>query len=175
MAKITFNKIGAKINTEIKTITFNDAVIEVKQYLELEQKMLIAESIVQALINKKTSYYNPAELEILELLNIIYSYSNISFTDKQKADYSKTYDILVSSGLATAIINAIPEQELNMYKSLIEKSVENLYAYLHSASALVESFSELSEKQAVDFGQIATQMQDVPELKQLAEIMGQLG
>jgi hypothetical protein len=38
MAKLSFNKIGAKINTAINTLTFNGQPIEVKQYLSIADK-----------------------------------------------------------------------------------------------------------------------------------------
>ena len=43
----------------------------------------------------------------------MYAYTNINFTDKQKEDPTKLYDILVSSGLVSKVINIIPVAEYN--------------------------------------------------------------
>ena len=39
MAKLSFNKLGLKINQEIKTANFGDFIIEVKQYLPVNDKL----------------------------------------------------------------------------------------------------------------------------------------
>ena len=39
MAKISFSKLGLKVNNEIININFNDQVIEVKQYISVNDKL----------------------------------------------------------------------------------------------------------------------------------------
>ena len=39
MAKVTFNKLNLIKNTEIKNIYINENIIEVKQYLPVEEKL----------------------------------------------------------------------------------------------------------------------------------------
>jgi hypothetical protein len=50
MAKISFTKLGLKVNQEIKTIEYNGQIIEVKQYLPIQDKLqLISDIINQAM------------------------------------------------------------------------------------------------------------------------------
>ena len=38
MAKVSFTKLGLKTNQEVKTIEWNEQIIEIKQYLPIEKK-----------------------------------------------------------------------------------------------------------------------------------------
>ena len=48
MAKLAYSKLGIKTSQEIKTITFNDQLIEVKQYLPIEDKLKIVENLLSS-------------------------------------------------------------------------------------------------------------------------------
>ena len=63
----------------------------------------------------------------------MYTYTNINFTDKQKEDPTKLYDMLISSGLVAAVVNAIPEAEYYEVVSGVEDSIEAIYTYRNSA------------------------------------------
>jgi hypothetical protein len=71
MAKISFNKLGAKTNTEVKNVVFNEQTIEVKQYLPLKDKMNIVDRIVEKAIATSERYYNPGEITFLQTLEIL--------------------------------------------------------------------------------------------------------
>ena len=49
MAKVTFNKLNLTKNTEIKNIDINENIIEVKQYLPVEEKLELFSYIVTIL------------------------------------------------------------------------------------------------------------------------------
>jgi hypothetical protein len=44
-------------------------------------------------------------------LEVVYAYTNLSFTDKMKEDPFKLYDILVSTGIFADITNIICEKD----------------------------------------------------------------
>jgi hypothetical protein len=46
-------------------------------------------------------------------LEVIYQYTNLSFTEKQKEDPVKIYDLLEGNGIIDKIVAAIPEIEYN--------------------------------------------------------------
>ena len=46
MAKVAFSKLGVKTNQEVKTITWNDQTIEVKQYLPVNNKLELASRVI---------------------------------------------------------------------------------------------------------------------------------
>jgi hypothetical protein len=45
------------------------------------------------------NFANPVKTRVFTMLEIMYAYTNINFTEKQKEDPAKLYDILLSSGL----------------------------------------------------------------------------
>ena len=126
MAKVSFTNLKLKMNKEIKEISFNNTKIEVLQYLPIEEKYdLVMITLQQA---KENSLFNPVKLEMYFCMNLVYSYTNISFTEKQREDEAKLYDTLLSSGLLDMIINAIPEddyRELKEYIEILEQKSEN--------------------------------------------------
>ena len=103
MAKVAFTKLGLKKKDEVKTVNINNNVIEVKQYLPINEKLeLIGRVLNQAADDNNFS--NPVKLEVFTALEIVFTYTNISFTDKQKEDLIKLYDILESNNIFNLII-----------------------------------------------------------------------
>lgn len=147
MAKVSYTNLKLKVNKDVKEVTFNDSKIDVLQYLPMDEKYdLIMITLQKAKVN---NIYNPVKLEMYFNLNIIYSYTNISFTEKQREDESKLYDALQSSGLLNKIISAIPQEEydeLNLFiDTLIEKTESNDKSF---AAKLYDFMEELPEKMA---------------------------
>ena len=132
MAKLSFTKLNAKLNTATDTINFNNSVIEIKQYLPISKKMEIVNKIVNECVENNSNYYNSGIVEAKQIMAIIENYTNLTFTEKQKEDLDKLYDIVVSSGLAQQVILSIPDSELNAIEELLKKSLENIYAYNNS-------------------------------------------
>ena len=48
MAKVSFSKMALKIDSNIKTINFNDFEIVVKQYLPINEKLELISSVVNS-------------------------------------------------------------------------------------------------------------------------------
>ena len=98
MAKVSFNKLGLKKIEEVATIEHNEQIIEIKQYLPVQQKLeLLSKVITQAADSSK--FYNPGQLQVFFSLELIQAYTNISFTEKQKEDFCKTFDLLEENGM----------------------------------------------------------------------------
>ena len=51
MAKVSLTKLGLKVNQDIKTIEFNEQIIEVKQYLPINNKLELINGL------KKRKYF----------------------------------------------------------------------------------------------------------------------
>lgn len=141
MAKVPFSKLNLKkVNEEVKMITFNDMAIEVKQYLPLEDKLnLVADTILAA--SDDNRFYNPLRLEAFATLYIIFYYTNLSFTDTQKKDLGKLFDIIVSNGLGKAIMDAIDKNELEGMFQMIYDSADNIYEQMNSAFGIMEGIA----------------------------------
>ena len=115
MAKVSFGTLKLKKQETTTTIKIADKDIEVLNYLPIEDKY----DLIQATLQQSVEGigFNEILIEMNFYLNVVFLYSNISFTETQKEDRYKLYDILESNGVINEIVNAIPVQE---FKSLMD-------------------------------------------------------
>lgn len=131
MAKVSYTNLKLKIKEDIKTVKYQDLDIEVLQYLPIESKNAIVQMVLQ---NAKDSQgeYEPIMIDMLFHVYLIYLYTNISFTEKQKENPSKIYDNFKSTGLLDEIILTIPEEEYEELFGYLEESLSNSIEYKRS-------------------------------------------
>ena len=137
MAKLSFTKLGLAQNKAVQSINYNEQVIEVKQYLPVNEKLELISNVIN-LSADDNNFANPVKVSVFAVLEIISSYTNISFTEKQKEDPCKLYDLFVGNGLASLIMNAIPTVELAELLTGIEDSVTAIYTYRNSAMGILD-------------------------------------
>lgn len=137
MSKISYASLKLKTNTEIKEVKWEDKVIEVAQYLPINDKYdLIMITLQKA---KEDILYNPIKLDMYFHLHLVYMYTNLYFTDKQKEDEAKIYDSLESSGLLTEIIKNMNEAEYNDLWDKLNDYMEAELKYTTTAAAVVKA------------------------------------
>jgi hypothetical protein len=137
MAKLAFTKLGLKTTNEIKTVEFNGQNIEVKQYLSTDEKLELIATIINNSADEN-NFANPVKIDVYFTIGMIENYTNITFTDKQKENISKLYDIIISNKLKDVIINTIPTDELNMLTNALTDTVEAVYKYRNSIMGVLE-------------------------------------
>ena len=174
MAKVSFSKLGLKINTDVKTIIFNDQNIEVKQYLPVNEKLELISNVINYSADEN-NFANPVKVSVFTTLEIMYNYTNINFTDKVKEDPVKLYDMLISSGLVKEVINTIPEEEYNEVLCGISDSIEAVYSYRHSALGIMDSISTDYKNLDLDATKIQEKLADPNNMTFLKEVMTKLG
>ena len=145
MSKVSYLNLKLKTDTSTETIDWNNNSIEIKQYLSIEEKYnLIMVTLQEA---KESNIYNPLKIDLFFHLNLVYMYTNINFTEKQKEDASKLYDNLMSSGLLAQIISKIPTEEYDMLYTYLENVKNDLDKYGQSFKAILDAIiNELPEK-----------------------------
>ena len=67
-------------------------------------------------------------------------YTNLEFSDEERADLTKLYDELESNGIFLDIIEAMDQDEYNNLIDYLEIMKENNQVYMTSAAALLQSF-----------------------------------
>ena len=152
MAKVSFTSLKLKVKDDIKTFSIEDKEIEVKQYLPIDEKFSIIMTSLQD--SYQNGIFNELILEVCFNLNIIFYYTNINFTEKQKEDSLKLYDILESNGVVEQIIAAIPNEEYNELYDNLEEMIDLYNAYRNSAKALVEQVSMFAPNTAAGIGEL---------------------
>ena len=73
-------------------------------------------------------------------LHLVYMYTNISFTDKQRADELKLYDTLNSNGIINLVLENIDEMEYETLSTYLEEIIEQDLDYKTTVSYLLNSF-----------------------------------
>lgn len=150
MAKVTFASLKLKVKDEVKKININDKEIEVKQYLPTTDKYdLIMISLQQS---KENGIYNDFKLDMFLHLNLIFMYTNLSFTNKQKEDLPGLFDILETNGVIEQILKEIPETEIKTVYSSLGEIKDSLMKYENSmvgvVNNLITSFPENAQAAA---------------------------
>lgn len=172
--KPTFAKMKLTKNIEVKTIEFNGFEIEVKQYLPINDKLALISNVINA-AHDENNFSNPVKEDVFGTLEIIYAYTNIGFTDKQKEDPTNLYDIMVSSGLADAVIQTIPKVEYDSIVNGINQCTQAIYAYKNSVLGILESISMDYSNLDFDISNMTQQIQNPDNLALLKDILTKLG
>ena len=174
MAKISFNKLGLKINQATKTVQYREEfVIEIKQYLPVNEKLKMMGEILEFTMDQN-NFANPVKQKVFTTISMIEYYTNINFTEKQKEDPTKLYDAINSSDLFEVITSNIPEVELEELYNGIEGIIMAYYQYTNSILGVLENMKQNYDSSALDISKFMKELNN-PEafetLKQIAPAM----
>ena len=174
MAKVSFTKLGLTKPQAIIEIEWNEQKIEVKQYLSVNEKLELITNVIN-LSADDNNFANPVKVSIYTTLEMIDAYTNITFTEKQKEDPTKLYDLFISNGLAKLIFEAIPEEEYWDLVSAVDESIKAVYKYKNSVMGILETISSDYSNLNLDVDDLYTKMADKENLNVLKEVLTKLG
>ena len=174
MSKVTFSKLQLKKKDEVKNFTYNEQIIEVKQYLPINEKLILIGNVINA-AQDSMQYANPVKVEIFASLEILYNYTNISFTEKQKEDPAKLYDLLEANGIIDEVIKLIPEDEYGFLIESIDECIEAVYNYVNSARGIMESIVADYAQTSLDANDIEQKIKNPDNLALLRDVLTKLG
>ena len=175
--KVSYANMKLKVNTQVKTFKFGGQDIEVLQYLPARDKYDLLMITLQKSI--QNGAYNDFKLNLYFELNLVYMYTNISFTEKQREDEFKLYDTLKSNGFFELFLQTINEDEYNelfaqleaikeasfrnrlSVSSVINKLINDLPANAEAAAKIVDNFNPNQYKAVVDFARYANGGRDI--------------
>lgn len=174
MAKVAFSKLGLKKTEEVEVIEWNEQKIEVKQYLSIEDKL----DMITNIINQSADYngyYNPARIYIFTILEMIDYYTNISLTEKQKADVFKTFDLFVNSGLSAAIFDKINPYEYNQIKSWVHELINSIYVYKNSVVGIMDTIKDEFNLMDLDTEKLVERLGNKENIEFINELLNKMG
>ena len=172
MAKISFSKLGLKLNSEVKSIGYNDIVV--KQYLPINEKLELITRVINNAADDNR-FLNKIKLEMYLNLEIVFTYTNINFTDKQKEDLPKLYDILNSSGVMSDIINTMEVSEYNYLHRNTLDIAEKMYEYSNSIYGILDNIATDYSNLNLDANEIYQKIADPENLALVKDIMAKMG
>lgn len=138
MSEVKFNDLNLKTDTSVKEFVFNEQTIEVLNYLPVEDKYdLIMITLQKA--QESDGAYNQLKLDMFFNLHLVYMYTNIQFTDEERANESELYDKLESSGFLNEIIARIDDDEYNTLYQAMTDVLDSIMHYKNSAAGIMRS------------------------------------
>lgn len=175
--KVSYANMKLKTNTAVNTFEFCGQKIEVLKYLPAADKYDLLMITLQKSL--EGNIYNEFKLNLYFELNLVYMYTNISFTEKQREDEFKLYDTLRSNGFFELFYEALDDKEyeelfdqIAELKTTMEKSknsvagvianiIEDLPANAEAAAKIVENFDPSQFQAVVDFARYANGGRDI--------------
>lgn len=172
--KVPFTKLGLKKLDEVKTLYINDIEIEVRQYLPIDEKLqFVSDVIVQSADGN--NFLNPIKIGVFSYLNTVFYYTNITFTDKQKEDPSKLYDLLAENGIIDKVIAEIPVDEFQKIYGGAFECAQRLYEQLNSAKGIIDSIVNDYNETDLDASKIQEKIADPKNITLLKDVLEKLG
>lgn len=174
MAKIAFTKLALTKNTDVASFDWNGQTIEVKQYLPIQEKM----DLIAAVLNQcqdENNFINEAKISLYMHLEIVYRYTNISFTDKQKEDPAKLYDLLAGSKFFDDVFTVLPQSEYRSIATWLGQIAEHIYAYRNSIYGILDAIKTDYSTLDFDAESIRQKIADPEALTLLKDVLSKLG
>ena len=149
MSKIAYSTLKLKTDDSVNTFEFQGKTIEVLKYLNIEDKYdLVMITLQKAFEN---GIYNAMKVDVFFHLHLVYMYTNLSFTDKQKENELKLYDTLKSNGFIDLLLETIEESEYNFLYECINEIISDSLNYRNTAGAVIQSLiNDLPKNAEVD-------------------------
>ena len=174
MAKVPFTKLALTKNTEVASFDWNGQTIEVKQYLPIQEKLELIGSVLNQ-CQDENNFINEAKMALFMDLEMVFRYTNVSFTDKQKEDPAKLYDLLAGSGFFNDVFTVLPQTE---YKSIVvwlNKTAEHLYTYRNSIYGILDAMNTDYKNLEFDAETLKEKMANPKDLELLKDVLTKLG
>ena len=147
-----YSDLNLKINTNINIAKIGDKEIKVLQYLPLEDKIDLIQIALQK--SEENGIYNEMKLDMYFNLYIVYMYTDLEFTDEEKANEFTLYNELQSNEIIINIIGAIDEDEYITLIDYLEMMKKNNEKYKRSAAALFQTMIQDLPKNAAAAAEI---------------------
>ena len=179
MAKVPFSKLQASINgSDCKNFYCNKAgeevYYEVKQYLPFAEKLELVSRVINQSIDDN-GFYNPMRVKLYMALEVVYAYTNLSFTEKMKEDPFKLYDILISTGIFKDIVDVIRENDWKEIQENVWSTIKNIYDYRNSAMGILSFIASDYSAVEMDASKIQELLANPENLDLLKQVVTKLG
>ena len=169
MAKVAFSKLGLTKNTNVGSFKWNDQTIEVKAYLPIQEKLDLITTVINN-CQDENNFINEGKMSLFMSLEIVYKYTNISFTEKQKSDPTKLYDLLAGSGFFEDMFAVMPQSEYKCIITWLSNTVKSFYDYRNSVYGILDAIKTDYSDTNLSIQDILSSLQDSEDIGLIKEI-----
>lgn len=179
MAKVPFSKLQASVDGGATDVFYynkagDEVYYEVKHYLPMKEKLDLVSRIINQSIDEN-GFYNPMRVKLYMVLEVTFAYTNLSFTDKMKEDPFKLYDILVSTGIFTDIVNVIREKDWSEIQESVWSTIKNIYDYRNSVVGILDTMKMDYNNLNLDAMNIQEALANPENMELLRSVLTKLG
>ena len=169
MAKVAFSKLGLTKNTQVGSFEWNEQTIEVKAYLPIQEKLDLITTVINN-CQDENNFINEGKMSLFMNLEMVYRYTNISFTEKQKSDPTKLYDLLAGSGFFEDMFAVMPQSEYKCIITWLSNTVKSFYDYRNSVYGILDAIKTDYSDTNLSIQDILSSLQDSEDIGLIKEI-----
>lgn len=175
VTKITLDDLKIEQPLKIKIVKINGKDVEIKQYLPVNEKLNLITRVLEQVAQNDYPFANPVQMDVYTALEILYAYTNIDFSEEEKANPAELYDELEKQGIINMVVNAIPEVEYNFLVEGIEETVKAYYSYRNSIKGIIaDTVTDYSDLK-LDAEKIRKDLADPDNMALLKDVLKKLG
>lgn len=137
--------------------------------------MDIAQSVIQQVIDVNNEFLNEFAFHMYMDLAIVFNYTNLSFTDKQKEDLYKLYDLLVGSGFMKELkkqVNCNQTDDLEVYTY---ETLNEYYKYHNSVYGIMDAMNQNYSNLNLDVNELQDKISNPESLSLVKDILTKMG
>ena len=169
MSKVSFTKLGLTKNTNVGSFEWNGQTIEVKAYLPIQEKLDLIATVINN-CQDENNFINEGKMSLFMSLEMVYRYTNISFTEKQKSDPTKLYDLLAGSGFFDDMFTVMPQSEYKCIITWLSNTVKSFYDYRNSVYGILDAIKADYSNTSLNIQEILNSLSNSEELGLIKEI-----
>ena len=147
-----YKDLNLKVKDQVETISIQGQDIHVFKYLPVRDKNDLVQVALQN--SRENGVINEIKLEIYFNIYIVYFYTDLVFSEEEKADPGQLYDELQSNGILTRILGAINQNEYNNLVDYLERMRAAQDTYENSAAGVIKMFIQNLPKNATEAAEI---------------------
>jgi hypothetical protein len=133
--------------------------------------------LISAVLNNcqdENNFINEGKLQLYFDLEVIFRYTNINFTDKQKEDVVKLYDLFNGSGLRKEIFDNIPVDEVSKCYGWLYTTAHHIYEYRNSIYGILDAMNTDYKNLELDADSLKQKITDPESLEFLKDVLTKL-
>ena len=173
--KPIFNDLKKEIPLKIRSIKINNKDVEIKQYLPVNDKLILITNVLKQIAQNEYPFANPVQMDVYTTLEIIYAYSNIEFTEEEKDNPPQLYDELEQQDIINMIIGSIPTAEYKFVTEGVEETIKAYYAYRNSVKGILEDVTTDYSNLDMNATEIQKKLADPENLALVKDVLKKMG
>jgi hypothetical protein len=177
MNKVSFSSLNVSINESDCLCSYcdgeDDISYQVKRYLPFTDKVALIEKVINQSLDDN-GFYNPMRVKMFILLECVFAYTNLEFSEEDMENLFELYDRLVCAGVGLAMVDAI-EEELNIVTENVWETIKSVYSYRNSAMGILEHLTADYDNLKLDATEIQKILGDEKNLELLKNVITKLG